>query len=352
MQFRFDPLLPRVRFGRGSSAELDDELERLGISRALVISTPGKAALASRLAQTASARLAGMHPEAVMHTPVAVSDNAAQTATQAGADGLLAIGGGSTVNLAKAIALRTGLPIVAVPTTYAGSEMTTILGETERGRKRTLRDPRLLPRTVIYDPQLLDSFPAAIACPSLFNALAHAAEALYADNRNAMIEAWAVQAIGDLAGSLPAIAGAREGERRPDQALAGAWLAGACLGAASMGLHHKICHTLGGSFGLPHADTHAVMLPYTFTYNATADAPAAATVAQLLNARSAGEGLYRLLRRSCPRTSLKQLGLAESDLDRVTELSTADAYPNPRPLDPKAIHSMLARAWAGQAPEE
>jgi maleylacetate reductase len=349
MPFTVDVTMPRVRFGRGSANELGRELERLGIARAIVLSTPEQAGSAERLATSGGDRIAGFHPHATMHTPVFVSEAAADAARAIAADGLVAIGGGSTVNLAKAIALRMRLPIVAIPTSFAGSEMTTILGETEGGEKRTLRDPIVLPRTVLYDPALTETMPLAFAGPSGMNALAHSAEALYSPDANPIVDGWAIESIRALGEGLSAIADGRDGGH--DRAFYGAWLAGACLGAAGMGLHHKICHTLGGSFGMPHAETHAVMLPYTIAYNAP-DAPEAARkIAEALGAANAPSSLHDLLHRLCPVTSLSGLGMAESDLDRAADIATRNPYPNPRPLDRSAIRAMLQRAWGGETPE-
>ena len=228
-------------------------------------------------------------------------------------DGTIAIGGGSAIGLGKAIAWRTGLPQIAVPTTYAGSEMTNILGETEAGVKITRRDAKIQPETVIYDPDLTMSLPKALAASSAMNAIAHAVEALYAKDGNPVISLMAEEGIRALA-----MAGADR-----EKALYGAWLCGSVLGAASMALHHKLCHVLGGSFNLPHSETHAVVLPHAAAYNAAAAPDAMARIARALNARSAPQGLYDLAKSLNAPMSLKALGLKETDLARAAEIAAA-----------------------------
>jgi alcohol dehydrogenase class IV len=180
------------------------------------------------------------------------------------------VGGGSTTGLGKAIALATGLDQIVVPTTYAGSEMTPILGQTERGVKTTQRSPAILPEVVIYDVDLTLTLPPALTATSGLNAIAHAVEALYAQDRNPIVSLMAEEGIAALARSLPVLVDAASDLAARSDALYGAWLCGACLGAVGMALHHKLCHTLGGSFDLPHAETHAVVLPHAVAYNSAA----------------------------------------------------------------------------------
>jgi len=347
--FAIDLTLPRIRFGRGERARLGEELARLGLERALLISTPGQADRARAAASADNGRIAAAHPHAAMHTPVDVTEAAVRSVVANRCDGIVAVGGGSSVNLAKAITARTGLPAIVLPTTYAGSEMTPILGETAGGEKRTRRDSSLVPRAVIYDADLIDSLPASVVGPSGMNAVAHAVEALYAPDGHPVATSWATEAIRTLGRTLPA---AMTGDRAArEEALYGAWLASLCLAAVSMGLHHKLCHTLGGTFGLQHAETHAVMLPYSLAYNAAAAPEAARAVAVALDADDGPRGLHRLLTQVSPVTSLAALGLAEDSLDTAAERAVASPYPNPRPLDRAAIRAILAQAWRGASPE-
>src|SRR5262245_41396051 len=248
-----DPV--RVIFGRGTIDRIGDEVKRLGKARALVLSTPQQAAQAHALANRLGPLAAGVFAEAAMHTPVEVTERALAVVAQVKADCTVALGGGSTTGLGKAIALRTDLPQIAVPTTYAGSEATAIIGETRDGLKVTQRTLKVLPEVIVYDVDLTMSLSPALTATSGMNAIAHAVEALYAQDRNPVTSLMAEEGIRALARALPAItADPRDAEARSD-ALYGAWLCGTCLNAVGMALHHKLCHTLGGSFDLPHAET-------------------------------------------------------------------------------------------------
>ncbi|HUG25273.1 maleylacetate reductase [Piscinibacter sp.] len=344
----------RVVFGAGSLAQLGTEIERLGARRALVLSTPEQRAWADRVAAQLGERAAGVFDGAAMHVPIGSAREAREMARHLGADCAVAIGGGSTTGLGKAIALDSGLPIVAIPTTYAGSEMTPIYGLTEGGVKRTGRDPRVLPRTVIYDPELSLTLPLGLSVTSALNAIAHAAEGLYAHDGNPVTALIAEEGLRALAAALPRlVADPRDLDARGD-ALYGAWLCGTVLGAVSMGLHHKLCHTLGGSFNLPHAEVHTVILPHAMAYNAAAAPEAMARIARALGLAQAADaplGLFELARAHGAPTSLAAIGMPADGLDRAAELAAAAPYPNPRPLERAALRSLLQRAFDGQPPQ-
>jgi maleylacetate reductase len=284
-----------------------------------------------------------------MHTPVEVTERALAAVRAAGADCLVALGGGSTTGLGKALALRTDLPQIVIPTTYAGSEVTDILGQTEAGRKTTLRDARVLPEVVLYDPELTLGLPVGMSVTSGLNAMAHAAEGLYAQDRNPVATLMAVEALRALKSALPAIvAEPRDTDARAD-ALYGAWLCGTVLGNVGMALHHKICHVLGGSFDTPHAGTHAIMLPHTVAYNSVAVPELLAPVGEIFGG-APGAGLWDFAASIGAPLALHDLGLLAADLDRAAELATANAYWNPRPLDRGGIRSLLQDAWEGRRP--
>lgn len=267
------------------------------------------------------------------------------------ADGVLALGGGSTIGLGKAIALRSDLPQIVIPTTYAGSEMTPILGGTKDGRKVTQRSPRILPETVIYDVDLTLTLPPALSATSGMNAIAHAVEALYAPGINPVVTMMAEDGIRKLATALPRIvADFRDTDARSD-ALYGAWLCGACLGAVGMGLHHKLCHVLGGAFGLDHAETHTVILPHAIAYNAESAPSAMMCAARALGEPDVAAALYGLADRLGARRSLRELGMSFGDIAHAAELTAASPYPNPRPLDEDAIRDLITRAWNGSPPQ-
>lgn len=343
----------RVVFAWGALAQLPAEIERLGARRALILATPDQRALADQVARVLGARAAGVRAEAVMHVPIDVARAAREAAAALDADCCVAIGGGSTIGLGKAIALESSLPIVAVPTTYAGSEMTPIYGVTEGRLKRTGRDPRVLPRTVIYDPSLTLSLPVAVSAASGMNAMAHAVEALYAEDANPVISLMAEESIRALGEALPAIVRAPDHAAMRSRALYGAWLAGTCLGSVGMALHHKLCHTLGGTFNLPHAQTHAAMLPHTAHYNHAAAPEALARVARALGGREAAEAgplLFALNRALDLPAALADIGMPEPGLDEAADLACQNPYANPRPIEREAIRELLQRVWQGAAP--
>ncbi|OZI72337.1 maleylacetate reductase [Bordetella genomosp. 12] len=352
--FTYTSQAQRVVFGAGSLARLPAELDALGLRRALVLCTPAQRGQAEQVAALLGpARVAGIFAEAVMHVPVEVAHQARAMALRLRADCAVAVGGGSTIGLGKAIALEAGLPVIAVPTTYAGSEMTPIYGLTEAGLKKTGRDARVLPRTVVYDPDLSQELPVAVSLTSGINAIAHAAEGLYAADRNPIMDLMAQEGIRALALALPRIA-------RPDDALQwssaradalyGAWLCGTVLGNVGMALHHKLCHTLGGSFNLPHAEVHTVILPHALAYNAAAAPQAMARIAAALQADDAAKGVFDLASSLGAPTALRDIGMREDDLDQACQIALGTPYPNPRPLEPLALRALLQDAYEGRRP--
>jgi maleylacetate reductase len=352
--FTYDALPGRVVFGAGSLAKLPEQLDTLGLKRAMVVTTPPQADSGQKIVDLIGARAAGLYTKARMHVPVAVVDDAMNSVVESRADCLLAIGGGSTTGLAKALALRADLPIVAVPTTYAGSEMTPIWGMTEGGVKTTGRDTRVLPRLVIYDPDLLATLPAEAIATSGMNAIAHCVEALYSQTANPVSSLMAEEGIRAIADAMPRAARSQADPEARTQALYGAWLGGCVLGAVGMALHHKLCHTLGGSFDLPHAELHAIVIPHVTAFNAVAAHDAIARVARALGvsgADLAGPRLFDLLAASGAQTSLAGIGMKESDLDRAADLATQNPYYNPRPVDRDSIRRLLDDAFFGRRPK-
>ena len=340
----------RVVFGAGALIHLPREIELLGAHRALVLATPEQTAEAERVAELLGEHAAGVYAKAVMHVPIESAREAREVARQLGADCAVAVGGGSTTGLGKAIALESGLPIVAIPTTYAGSEMTPIYGLTEGGLKRTGKDARVLPRTVIYDPQLTLTLPVKLSITSGMNAIAHAAEGLYAKDSNPIMDLMAEEGIRAMSRALPAVRRDPHGLEGRSEALYGAWLCGTVLGNVGMALHHKLCHTLGGTFNLPHAEVHTVVLPHAIAYNAPAIPAALARMGRALGSDQPAAALYDLAYSSQVPVSLRQLGMSESDLDRAADLAAANPYWNPRPVERNAIRELLQHAWDGTRP--
>ena len=342
----------RVIFGAGSlSNALPGEVKRIGSKRPLILSTPGHKEQAQEIAARLGVGTTNIYAGATMHTPVTVTDEAMAVAAQLATDGLIAVGGGSTIGLCKAIALRTDLPQIVVPTTYAGSEMTPILGQTENGNKITVNDQKVLPEVVIYDPDVTMGLPVGLSTASGMNAIAHAVEALYSRDRNPLISMMALEGLRTMVGALPRIVAAPSNRGARMDALYGAWLCGMCLGAVGMALHHKLCHTLGGSFGLPHAETHAIILPHALAYNSPSIPDVMARLRTVLG-DDPPKALYEFAGELGAPRSLESLGMAHGGICEAARLALANPYWNPRPLEINPIHTVIARAWAGQAPQQ
>jgi maleylacetate reductase len=349
--FVYTALPYRIVFGVGALEHLPREIQLLGAKRALVLSTPEQAAQAEDVARRLGDRCAGIFARALMHVPIETARAAREEAKRLGADCAVAIGGGSTTGLGKAIALESPLPILAIPTTYAGSEMTPIYGITEGGMKKTGRDARVVPKTVIYDPTLTLGLPVGLSVTSGMNALAHAVEGLYAQDANPITSLMAEEGVRALAHGLPRVKQNPEDFGARTDCLYGACLCGIVLGSVGMALHHKLCHTLGGTWNLPHAETHTVVLPHAVAYNAAAAPEAMARAARALSATSAAQGLYDLARSLGAPLALKDIGMRESDLDRAADLATTAPYWNPRPIERAAIRGLLDNAYFGRRPQ-
>ena len=347
--FTYQPLPGRVVFRPGGFAALAEEAASLG-RRALVLSTPEQRGLAERAAALLSHTAVGIFSGAIMHVPVGTVDAASQEFAQLDADLCVAVGGGSTVGLAKALALAIGCPILAVPTTYAGSEVTPIWGLTEGEAKKTGRDFRVVPRTVIYDPELTLSLPPKLSITSGINAIAHCVEALYAQDTNPILQLMAEEGIRALASSLPIIARQPDGLAARSRALYGAWLAGTCLGSAGVALHHKLCHALGGTFNLPHAETHTIILPHAVAYNHQAAPEAMRRLAAALGTDDPPAALFDLAQASGVPTALKDIGMPTDGIDRALSAALSNPYWNPAVIVSDEIRALLVDAFVGTRP--
>lgn len=332
-------------FGAGSVRDLPAELDTLGVRRIMLITTPGRTRTVAALRAVLGERLSGVYAQAKPHIP---ESDVLQALAQGKPDAYVSLGGGSATGLGKALARETGLPLAAIPTTYAGSEMTAIWGISDGKEKRTGRDPRAAPRLVVYDAELTYDLPATVSAASGMNAIAHCVEALYAADASPVSSLLAEDGIVRLTSSLPVIMRSRADPIARGEALVGAHLAGRALDMTSMGLHHKLCHVLGGSFGLPHAETHAALLPYVVAYNAPAAPDAAARIATALGTGSASAGLQAFGRRLGTLT-LAQLGLPHDAIPRVAKLAIKGGYPNPRPVTEPSIRALLEDALAAKA---
>lgn len=347
-EFTFSSLPVRVRFGTGIRNEAGAEIERLGCSRAIILTTPGQAEKGRALAADIGKLAAGTVAVAQMHTPVEVTDEALQAVQRLGGDCLVALGGGSAIGLGKALSLRTALPQIVLPTTYAGSEATPVLGQTEKGHKTTLTDARIQPAVILYDAELICTLPRSVTVASALNAMAHAAEGLYARDRNPVSTLLAQEGLRAFRDGLPAVCRNPQDLDARAQTLYGAWLCGTVLGQVGMALHHKLCHVLGGSFNLPHAETHAVMLPYTIAFNAPAVGNLLDPLRELFGSQDIGRGLAGFADNVGAPRRLSSLGMRETDLELAADIALSAPYWNPRPLIRDEILGLLRRAWAGE----
>lgn len=334
----------RVLQGAGARDLVPDETERLGARRVLVVAAPSSAGTARDLADRLGERYAGTFGRPAQHTPVEVTADALDLAREVRADALVAIGGGSAIGLGKALAVRTGMPQVAVPTTYAGSEATPVLGETESGVKTTRRDPALAPGTVVYDPELTLTMPRGLTLTSALNALAHAVEALWDARASAATRAFGIEAADGILTALPVALDHPADVDARSRLQEAAWLAGACLAQARMGLHHQLAHALGGTFGLPHAELHALLLPYVMRFNLPAAPDTASRLARVVNGDPTPAVAALAALHDGP-TTLEALGVPRAELRAVAERVAADPYPNPRPVTADAVEELLLAAW-------
>ena len=340
--FTYDALPGRIVFGPGAArTRLVAEVERLGATRLLLVASERDVERVAGLVAPLGERVAATFTAVREHVPLATAEAARTLATGVGADAVLAIGGGSTTGAAKAVALTHRIPVVAVPTTYAGSEVTAVWGLTEGGRKTTGTDPAVLPRVVVYDPELTASLPRELAVASGFNALAHGVEAFWAPRRNPVSSAIAEDGIAAIAAGLRA--------DDPADLLRGAWLTSSAFAVAGSGLHHKLCHVLGGTYDLPHARTHAVVLPHVLAFNAPGAPGAAARVVRALGVEDAVRGLRSLADEMGVPRGLRELGLREDQIEEAAAL-TEPAVPkdNPVPVGDGALRRLVRAAWSGE----
>lgn len=324
----------------------------MSLNRALVLCTPAQHAEGQRVVDLLGDKAVGLYAKAAMHVPMERVEEALQLQAQLGADCSVAIGGGSTTGLGKALALKAGLKNIAIPTSYAGSEMTNVWGITQEGRKTTGRDNRVVPDLTIYDPTLTLTMPPAFAASSGLNAMAQAAVNIATDNASPMVEALALEAVRRLAHALPIVLDDAENLDARAEAQMGACMAGSALGTGTTGLHHRLCHTFGGSFGTPHAETHTVLLPYSIAYNSKAVAAGTAKLAQALGCSDAADGLQQLAKRLGAPSNLAQLNIKKDDLDEAARITLANPLQNPEPVSVENVRHLLDCAYEGTPPSQ
>jgi len=348
--FVYVALPSRVVFDAPAGEALPKEIERLGCRGAMLLSTPEQASAAAGMAQKLGPLAVGVFSGAAMHTPVAVTDIAVDQVRAAKADCLVAIGGGSTIGLAKAIALRTDLPQIAIPTTYAGSEVTPIIGQTENGQKTTQRSLKVLPEVVIYDVDLTLTLPVGLAITSGMNAVAHAVEALYAQDANPVITMLAERGIAALTQALPVLAHAARNRKARADALFGAWACGTCLGAVGMSLHHKLCHVLGGSFDLPHSETHTIILPHVAAALLPGLPEVRAILARALHAEDPAKKLFDIPASLGAKMALRDIGMPREGIERAAGQVFQARYWMPADVSETSLRALLDNAWHGRQP--
>jgi len=350
MRFTHETLPQRVVFAAGESpSAVVSEIKALGGSKVMLIASERGAALADPIAREIPVVL--RHEEVVMHVPVDVADRAREAAVSSGADLVVSVGGGSTTGLAKAVAMSTGLAVVSVPTTYAGSEATNVWGLTEGDTKRTGVDNRVLPASVVYDAALLTTLPSDMAVASGLNAIAHCVDSMWGPRSDPIDCALAQEGIRALASGLSQVHAESASIDGIEQTLYGAYLAAVAFSSAGSGMHHKICHVLGGMFNLPHAQTHAVVLPHVLAFNSPSAREAERRIAQALGSESATAGLAALRRDLNAPVALRDYGMPEDGVAKAVDpILTAVPVNNPMPVTADNVAALLRAAWAGEEP--
>ena len=355
MRFVHDTLPQRVAFGSGAAAaNLSNEISDLGATRIMLIAAKAEMHLADTIAQDLP--VVHRHDDVVMHVPVEVVARARQAAVEHSVSALVCVGGGSTTGLAKAVAMTTGLPIVAVPTTYAGSEATPVWGLTEGAKKMTGVDKTVLPKAIVYDAALTMSLPVDMSVASGLNALAHCVDSMWGPNADPINAAFAAEGIRSLAAGLPRVVADPMDLDGREHALYAAYLSATAFASAGSGLHHKICHVLGGKYNLPHAQTHATVLPYVLAFNGPAAPDAERRIATALNSAGFGgdsalDGLLTLKQELNAPHALADYGFTADSIDEAADAILPSVPPsNPRPVTAADLRTLLRAAGAGSDP--
>ena len=350
MEFHYKALPWNIVFAAGARKRLPDEMARLGFSRALVLATPNQADTGREIVEQLGDKAAGLFNRAMMHVPVETLDLAIAEVKRLDADCSVSVGGGSTTGLGKALAFHMDLPNIVLPTSYAGSEMTNLWAVTRDNRKVTRRDNVVVPTLTIYDPELTLTLPPAFAAASGMNAMAQAVANAAAEDANPVSSVMALEGIRALAHSLPLIISEPGNMDARAGALYGASLAGAALGTGATGLHHRLCHTFGGTFNTPHAETHTILLPHSVAYNAGARPEATRRIADALGVSDAATGLFDLAGNLGAPTSLRDIGVIQADLDEAAAITVEKPVNNPEPVTRERVRALLENAWHGYPP--
>ena len=349
ISFTYDALSNRVVFGIGSRRSVREEVERLGATRVLLIADPHDHERSNEIADYLGDRCVALFSDVAQHVPVEKAALVRALADDVGADVTVTFGGGSATGFGKAIGLSHHLPQICIPTTYAGSEQTPIWGMTSGQDKQTGRDLAALPKVVLYDPELTLALPVAIAGPSGVNALAHAIEGLYSPGANPISSVVAFESIRVLVNHLPQLVERPSDMDERSSVLYGAYLAGAVLAVTGTALHHKICHVLGGLYGLDHGQMNAVILPYALHFNAPAIPAIYERLNDVLEGDAAGK-VYDLVATLGAPQDLASIGFPDDGVDVAASLIVKAAAGNVRPIDEEQARDLLRSAVSGQRP--
>ncbi|WP_037451112.1 maleylacetate reductase [Skermanella stibiiresistens] len=347
----YNALPPRVVFGVGASDRVGEEVDRLGAKRALVLSTPGRSGMAERVVERLGGRCVGLMPEAISQVPIELLHRTRAKARGMDVDCLVSVGGGASIGLGKGIALDLDVPVITVPTTYSGSEMTGFCGITIEGVKRMHQSLRMLASTVIYDPALSVSLPVAVSAASALNALAHCVDVIYVPTASPVI----IQAAGEgaraILDALPRVA------RQPDDLearadlLYGAYLAGAAL-TGGFALQHGLAHVLGGTYGVPHGLSHSLVLPHVTAYNARFAPAGMAKLAASMGVTDVAGAIFDMTKAVGLPIRLTEVGFDGGAIDEAARITVeTDNGLNPGPVTVEAVRGILEAALAGRRPE-
>jgi maleylacetate reductase len=348
--FTYNALPGRVVFGAGTFERVPEEIDRLGAQRVLLIADRSGQSWAQQLVGRLGGRIVATISDVRPHVPIEDAEAARRLAREGDADAIVTVGGGSATGLGKAVARERPIPILAIPTTYAGSEMTPIWGLTSGARKETGRDPAVQPRTVVYDPRLTLSLPPEIAGPSGMNALAHCAEALYAEGANPITSLMAEHGIRVLARGLPRVVADPADLDGRIEVLAGAYLAGAAFAVAGSGIHHKICHVLGGAYDLPHAEMHTVVLPYALAHVAPSQPEAFGRMAAALGEADVPGAIFDLARTIGAPAGLGEIGMPRDRCNEAARLIAEASAGTAIEISESDARALLEHAFAGRRP--
>ncbi len=303
--FVHDTYAQRIAFGRGAIRRLSKETAKLGVHRLLLLSTPGQAAAAKAVTVPLHNAVVGHYSGAVGHVPIEVVEDAIEEARHVDADGFL----------------------------------------WRRLNHRPWKDPFTRSRPAAGDnPELSRNLPPDVSATSGINALAHAVEALYAANANPLTDLMATESIRALGEGLPAVIADPQSIDARERALFGAWLSGSALAATNMGIHYKLAHVLGGTFGLNHAAVHTVLLPHAAAYNRAVALRAMGLISKALGVDDAATGIFDLISGLGAPTALREIGLPATVLDQVASLATEKEIANPAPVTTEGVRLLLENA--------